>query len=78
MKEKLIKFLKEHVFYWLGIFIIIVISNYRLPYFVSAPGGIIDIKANIEDKRTIIFVFFLLPNISINAHTIQNIPNNTT
>ena len=52
MKDKLKVFWKENRFYLLFLLIIVVISNYRLPYYVSAPGGIIDISDRIEmDER---------------------------
>ena len=35
-------------FYLLFLLIVVVVSNYRLPYYVSAPGGIIDISDRIE------------------------------
>lgn len=52
MKDKLKVFWKENRFYLLFLLIIVVVSNYRLPYYVSAPGGIIDISDRIEmDER---------------------------
>lgn len=48
MKDELIKFWKENRFYLLSLLIVIFISNYRLPYYISAPGGIIDISDRIE------------------------------
>ena len=52
MKDKLKVFWKENRFYLLFLLIVVVVSNYRLPYYVSAPGGIIDISDRIEmDER---------------------------
>ena len=48
MKERLVKFWNENKFYLLGLVIVVFISNYRLPYYISAPGGIIDISDRIE------------------------------
>lgn len=48
MKEKLKKFWNENKFYLLAILIVVIISNYRLPYYVCAPGGVIDISDRIE------------------------------
>lgn len=48
MKDKLINFWNENKFYLLTLVIVIFISNYRLPYYISAPGGIIDISDRIE------------------------------
>lgn len=42
------KFWNENKFYLLGLLIIIIISNYRLPYYVTAPGGTININNRIE------------------------------
>ena len=54
MKDKLNKFWKENRFYLLFLLIVVVVSNYRLPYYVSAPGGIIDISDRIEmDERVV-------------------------
>lgn len=53
MKEKLCKFWNENKFYLLAILIVWIVSNYRLPYYVSAPGGIIDISDRIEYKEKI-------------------------
>ena len=52
MKDKLKVFWKENRFYLLFLLIVVVVSNYRIPYYVSAPGGIIDISDRIEmDER---------------------------
>ena len=52
MKDKLKLFWKENRVYLLFLLIVVVVSNYRLPYYVSAPGGIIDISDRIEmDER---------------------------
>lgn len=52
MKNKLKVFWMENRFYLLFLLIVVVVSNYRLPYYVSAPGGIIDISDRIEmDER---------------------------
>ena len=48
MKEKLSKFWNENKFYLLALIIVWVVANYRLPYYISAPGGIIDISDRIE------------------------------
>lgn len=48
MKEKIKKFWLENRFYLLAILIVAIISNYRLPYFISAPGGVININNRIE------------------------------
>ena len=42
------KFWEENRFYLLAILVVIFISNYRLPYYVSAPGGVINISDRIE------------------------------
>ena len=42
------KFWNENKFYLLGLLIVIIISNYRLPYYVTAPGGTININNRIE------------------------------
>lgn len=42
------KFLKENKFYLLGLFIIAIIANYRLPYYITAPGGTININDRIK------------------------------
>lgn len=42
------KFFKENKFYILFLLVLIIICNYRLPYYVSAPGGVIDISDRIE------------------------------
>ena len=42
------KIWNENKFYLLMILIVIIISNYRLPYYVSAPGGTININDRIE------------------------------
>lgn len=42
------KFWKENKFYLLVTLIIIIVSNYRLPYYVSSPGGTININNRIE------------------------------
>lgn len=42
------KILKENIFYIIAIILVYIISNYRLPYYVSAPGGIININDRIE------------------------------
>ena len=47
MKEKLKRFWNDNKFYWLFMVIIIIISNYRLPYYVCSPGGVIDISDRI-------------------------------
>ena len=44
------KFWKENKFYLIFIFVVFVISNTRLPYYISAPGGTIDISDRIEYK----------------------------
>lgn len=41
-------FWKENKFYLLFLLIVFIVSNYRLPYYISAPGGIIDISDRIE------------------------------
>ena len=48
MKEKIIRYLKEDKFYILTILFIVVLFNIELPYYVSAPGGTINIKDRIE------------------------------
>lgn len=45
------KFWNENKFYLLTILIIMIISNYRLPYYVSSPGGTININNRIEYKE---------------------------
>lgn len=42
------KIWNENKFYLLTILIIMIISNYRLPYYVSSPGGTININNRIE------------------------------
>ena len=44
----MIKFLKENLFYLLVILIAIFLATYRLPYYISSPGGTIDIGNRIE------------------------------
>ena len=44
--------MKENRFYLLSILIVWIISNYRLPYYISAPGGIIDISDRIEFEES--------------------------
>ena len=53
MKDKLLKFWKENKFYLLALLLVWIISNYRLPYYVATPGGIINIDDRIvyEDKK---------------------------
>lgn len=48
MKEKFKKIWNEDKFYIITILIIIIISNYRLPYYITAPGGTININDRIE------------------------------
>lgn len=45
------KIIKEHLPYLLTMIAIIVVFNIRLPYYISAPGGIIDISDRIEYKE---------------------------
>jgi len=47
MLEKLKKFWLENRFYLFIMLIIVVVSNFRLPYYVCSPGGIIDISDRI-------------------------------
>lgn len=44
-------FWKENKFYLLFLLIVFIVSNYRLPYYISAPGGIIDISDRIELEK---------------------------
>ena len=48
MKEKLKRFWVENRFYLLFVLIVMVLANYRLPYYVSSPGGVIDISDRIK------------------------------
>ena len=42
------KFLKENIVFLLSMVFILVIFNIRLPYYISAPGGVIDISDRIS------------------------------
>lgn len=42
------KYLKENRFYLITMFIIIIVFNIRLPYYINTPGGTIDISDRIE------------------------------
>lgn len=53
MKDKIKKFWDENKFYLLALIVVAFISNYRLPYYVSAPGGIIDISDRIEYEERV-------------------------
>lgn len=46
--NKILKFLNEDKFYIIAILVIVVLFNIKLPYYVSAPGGVIDVKNRIE------------------------------
>lgn len=48
MKDKIKKFFKENIKYILALIIFTVIMNFPLPYYIMAPGGIIDISDRIE------------------------------
>lgn len=53
MQEKIIKLLKRDKFYILTILAIVVLFNIELPYYVSAPGGTIDIKERIKYEQQV-------------------------
>lgn len=53
MKDKIKKFWDENKFYLLALIVVAFISNYRLPYYISAPGGIIDISDRIEYEERV-------------------------
>ena len=48
MKNKIKKFLKENIKYIVVLIVFIAIMNFPLPYYIMAPGGIIDISDRIE------------------------------
>ena len=48
MKDKIKNFFKENIKYILALIIFIIIMNFPLPYYIMAPGGIIDISDRIE------------------------------
>ena len=48
MKYKIKNFFKENIKYILALIIFIIIMNFPLPYYIMAPGGIIDISDRIE------------------------------
>ena len=48
MKEKIKRIWSEDKFYIISLLIIIITFNYKLPYYVTAPGGTIDISNRIE------------------------------
>lgn len=45
------KFLKENKIYLITMFLIVIIFNIKLPYYINAPGGTIDISNRIEYKE---------------------------
>ena len=47
-KDKIKKFIKENISYVLTIIVIIILFNIKLPYYILAPGGTIDISDRIE------------------------------
>ena len=51
MKEKILTRIKEDKFYIIALVILITIFNIKLPYYVNAPGGTINIKDRIEYKE---------------------------
>ena len=52
-KNKVSKFIKENISYVITILVIIILFNIKLPYYIYAPGGTIDISDRIEysDKK---------------------------
>lgn len=48
MKEKIISFFKNNGLFALGLFLIIFLFNFNLPYYVDMPGGIININDRIN------------------------------
>ena len=51
MKDKFLTRIKEDKFYIIALIILIAIFNIKLPYYVNAPGGTINIKDRIEYKE---------------------------
>ena len=49
----MIKYLKENIGYFLFILVIVLLIRIRLPFYINAPGGIIDISSRIEYKDKI-------------------------
>ncbi len=51
MKNKILKFLKENILFIIILVVSYFIFSFPLPYYVEAPGGIIDISKRIEVKN---------------------------
>ena len=71
MKEKILTRIKEDKFYIIALVILIAIFNIKLPYYVNAPGGTINIKDRIEAGT-----FLILGALKGNPLTIKSCPIN--